>query len=823
MSLRVPACRRRPLFAAVACAAILVAPGATGLLQAGTFLLPDPVTGTGAASRPADPRPVHEAMIARIRVNRVGKGDVAILRDAEGGLLVPAADYAQWGPVPPASAIRRVDGERYVTLAAVDGLESRFDPDTVTLDLVFTAASLPGTRIDLAPPRRSGVVYPADTSLFVNYGLSAVGNTDFGDLRYQVATELGARAGNWLFYNTTDASWGGGEPSNFTRLLTNLQYDDRPNLRRLTLGDFFTPSFDLSGSVPMGGVNFAKLYSMDPNFVRYPTAAFATELALPSTLEVRIDGNLVAQRNVAPGPVSIANLTGVTGARNVTVVVRDPFGREQVLLQPFYFATNAGLAQGLHEYSYSVGFPRRRYGIESDDYADLAAAAFHRFAFTDALTLGVRGQVAADLYNVGSFGTWQHPRLGVFGAGVSVGGRDGTTGPAATLAWSYTGTNLSLGVGARYLSRDFAQLSDLESSVRPHLDSYASASAYSASWGTVYGTYSASTTWEGPQSRLWNLSYTRSVLAGKGLITLGYIRTVEPRQDNRWALGFRYYFDGLTSAVASVGGIGGDLTIAASLERALPQGEGIGYTITAGRGVDGVGATYGRGYVQANAAHTTIGAEYTRTSREDRAPGQSRVFVAGSVGAVEGSWFAARPVQDSFALIRVPGLAGIPVDANGWYVGKTDAKGEVVATNVASYYDNFITFGSRDLPLEYAFETSVAVISPPLRSGTRVEFAVRRQRALTGTLTEQRDGAQAPLEFREITLSRGERTIASFTARRGEFYFEDVEPGRYRLRAMDETACEVDIVVPEAAGAPTDLGGLVCERPSGDAAPAPAR
>ena len=273
------------------------------------------------------------------------------------------------------------------------------------------------------------MIFPDQNSFFFNYGFNASGDEDFNQRQYQFATELAVRRGNWLFYNTTSQQWGSGAQSGFTRLLTNLQLDDRPNLRRWTFGDFFTPGFDLNGSVPLGGASLTKFYSMDPYFVQYPTAAFTTEVAFPSTVQVRIGGNLIAQRQVAPGPVDITNITnGITGGQNVSVVLRDPFGREQTLQQPFFFATNVGLAEGLHEYSYNLGFLRRQYGIESDNYGDLAASAFHRYAFTNQLTLGLRGQATQSLYNLGPFGTYQSP-LGIVGVGASIGGRDGGSGP----------------------------------------------------------------------------------------------------------------------------------------------------------------------------------------------------------------------------------------------------------------------------------------------------------------------------------------------------------------------------------------------------------
>jgi outer membrane usher protein FimD/PapC len=762
-----------------------------------------------ASTQPWAAPPV-ERLIARVFVNTVSRGDLALLRDAKGRFLVPAAEFSSWGLGLTGSLTVQVDGEAFIPLSEIKGLEVRFDAEAVTLHLQLPAAALLGTTIDLLPKRRSGVLYPTDASVFLNYGINAYGDDSFDNLRFQAATELGARLGNWLFYSTTDYQWGDRTASGFTRLLTNAQYDDRPNLRRLAVGDFFTAGFDLSTSVPMGGLSLTKDYSMDPYFIQYPTAAFRTEVAFPSTVQVKVDGNVVDQRQVQPGPVDIRNITSVTGAQNVSVVIRDPFGREQVLQQPFFFATNVGLAEGLHEYSYNVGLLRRGYGIESNDYEDLAFAAFHRYAFTNRLTLGLRGQATADLYNFGPFGTYQFPRLGIIAAGFSLGGRDGNAGYASSAAYSFTGRNLSFNLGTRYFSRDFAQLSDVASSYRQRTTHFVSASLYSPGAGSLTATYSAFDRYDGPQSQIVNLSYTLAALNGRGLFSASYLRTIEPASSYIALLSFRYYLDRLTSAVAAVGVGSGSNTQSVSLQRSIPQGQGIGYDVTAGRvGGDAGSGAFGRGFVQFNAAHAEVGAEYARSSR-DGAPGFSRAFVAGSIGAVGGSAFLARPVQDSFALIRIPELADVPVYANGWYAGKTNAAGEVVATNLSSYYDNFITFGAGELALDYVFASSEKVISPPRRSGTLVGFDVRRMRAVYGVLVGRKNGTTAPLEFRELTLTRGTEVIKGFTARRGEFYVEGVEPGEYLLQLNNGAPCTARLHIPDDAGAMTDVGTLTC-------------
>lgn len=773
----------------------------------------DPVLPRPLQAAPAETHASRVMLIARVLVNTVNKGDLPILRDAQGHTYVPEAEYAKWGLAVTGAARVTIDGEGYVDVSAIPGLDARFDPQTVTLELRVAASALPATTINLGPERRAGVLFPAENSFYFNYGLNATGDDAFGQRQYQFATELAARTGNWLFYNTTSQQWDSGAQDGFTRLLTNFQYDDRPNLRRYTIGDFFTPGFDLNGSVPLGGASLSKFYSMDPYFVQYPTAAFTTEVAFPSTVQVRIDGNLIAQRQVQPGPLDITNVTnGLTGGQNVSVVLRDPFGREQVLQQPFFFATSVGLAQGLHEYSYNVGFLRREYGVESDDYGDLAASAFHRYAFSNQLTLGLRGQATSSLYNVGPFGTWQSP-LGILGVGMSVGGRDGASGPAGSAAYSYTGTNFSVNLGTLYRTRNYAQLSDLVSDFRVRSNQYASGSLYFPQWGTLTATYNGLMSYDGPEAKITNVTYTRSMLAGKGLLALNYIRTLEPQSSYGWLLSFRYFFDATTSLVAAAGGSNNGNTQAVSLQKSVPQGEGVGYELTAGRfDSDAPDAMFGRAFVEINAEHATVGAEYSRASRVEGGPGLSRVFVAGSIGAVGGRLFAGRPVQDSFALVRIPELPQVPVYANGWYVGKTDANGEVVATNIAAYYDNFISFGTRELPLDYVFESAERVISPPMRSGTLVAFAVRKNRAMFGLLVETRDGKSLPLEFRELRLVRGDSVIKGFTARRGEFYVEGVEPGEYQLRQESDPACSARIIVPERTDSMIDLGTIVCVR-----------
>ncbi|MFO1396083.1 MAG: fimbria/pilus outer membrane usher protein [Burkholderiales bacterium] len=754
----------------------------------------------------------YSSLIVRVDVNAVPHGDVLILRDSTGRTLVPASEFATWNLAKLHLPTESVDGETYVVISGAPGLLVRFDPIKVTLSLEAEAGQLPGTSINLAPQRRADVVFPTDNSFFLNYAANVSGDENFNERQYQFATELAIRRENWLLYNTTTQQWGGVQDG-FVRLLTNLQYDDRPNLRRWTIGDFFTPNFDLAGSVPMAGVSLTKYFSMDPYFVQYPTAGFRTEVVFPSTVQVRIDGNVVAQRQVTPGPLDITNITsGITGGQNVSVVLRDAFGREQVLQQPFFFATNYGLAKGLHEYSYNVGALRQQYGIESNEYSSVAASAFHRYAFTDELTLGLRGQASKDVYNIGPFGTYQSPALGIVGAGVSVGGTHGATGGGASVAYSYTNQALSVSIGSLYRSANYGQLSDVVTGMKIRTNTYASGSLFFPQLGSLGATYNDITTYEGPASRTVNTNYTRSFMNGRSLLSLNFLRTLVPGNSYTWLLSFRYFFDPTTSVAAAIGGSNDGNTQALSLQKSIPEGVGVGYDFVAGHFAgDAPDGLFGRAFVQANAEHFIAGGEYARANNSQGGSNRSQLFFAGSLTAVDGHFFAARPVTDSFALVRVPELKDVPVYANGWYVGQTNAEGEVVATNIASYYDNFISFRAGDLPLDYIYPRSDRVISPALRSGTLVAFDVRKNHAIFGSLVTVLDGKQQPLEFREFTLRGKGAPLAGFTARRGEFYVEGLVPGDYTLEIAANPACSVSLPVPAEGEGVVNLGTLVCQ------------
>jgi outer membrane usher protein FimD/PapC len=783
--------------------------------------LPEPASPKSPlTARDVEVSPPLEAIIVAVGLNGVARGTVPILRDDKKRLFIQVTDFRSWGLALPAGAVIRLQGIDHVALDRVPELQARFDERHIALELTVAAETLPKNTIDLRW-RYPDALRPVQPSAFFNYALSVVGDESFRSSRTQITTEAGGRLGDTLLY--TSGTYADQAASRgYTRLDTNMTYDQRDSLQRLIAGDFFTPTRELSASVPMGGLSFSKYYSMDPFFIQYPTLNLNTTATLPSQVEVRIDGNVVARQQVQPGPVDIVNITGYAGARNVQVVVRDAFGREQAIQQPFYF-TDFALKQGLQDYSYNLGLLRENYGIESNDYGPLAFSGYHRYGFTDNLTLGLRGEARQGMVNAGPIGTVLLPRAGIVGAGASVSSGEGETGYAGAFFYSFVAPKYSFNASARHFGDDY-RLLPTGTPLPTRNFATASISYTPATWGTISTSFTVTEPRNLESLNAWNVGYIASFLGGRGILTFSYTKNWGLVDDWIGSVVFRYMFDRDYSAVASATRAGSNKSSAISFEKTVPRGEGFGFSIGPGWAESQVGSTtLANAFGQYNGRYASVLGRYQGSSNDRVNRGLAEVSVASGIGYVQDRLFVSRPLTDSFAIVKVGDVPDIPVTANGQPMGTTDERGEVVVSPMISFYDNYVNFDRRAVPLDYVFNSSELVISPAFRSGAYIAFDVKRNRAVVGRLEHDVEGRRVPIEFRELKVTRagvdkrswealyGPRYfIQSFTARGGEFYIEQLDPGEWMLEVEKDPACVATIRVPETDAALTELGAVLC-------------
>lgn len=635
-------------------------------------------------------------------VNEVDKGEVMVLvRGTD--VLMGAADLEQAGVRGAQGGRREVhDGQAWVSLASLaPTVTYRLDENRLAL-LLRAAPELLGTTtvLDLQPGAPPGLTFRSDPAAFLNYGASTV-NLD----RFTAAAELGVSMGGGLFLITVTRN----ENGDVVRGLTSLTIDDRERLLRWIVGDYSANAGGLGGSVILGGLSFAREFSINPYLVTFPTVGLAGTVSTPSTADIFVNGHLVRSEALAPGSFELRNLPVYAGAGTARVIVRDAFGREQELVSPYYF-TIAILAHGVHEFSYNLGFRRDDVAADSGDYHRLSFLARHRYGVTDRLTVGGRLEADPNLVSGGGSLTARLP-LGEIELAAAGSQKDDRSGGAASLGYSHVGRPLSLGGVLRAQSDHYATLSLPARADRATLEAQAFVGVQLGPRANVTAQYSyADFRDRGVEERVALLASIRLTDRANLFLSGAHSRSRLFGETNEGFAGVSYFLGAATTASASWEQHGRQGLGTVEVQKSLPVGTGFGYRV---RGVANEDVQQGLANVQYQGPWGRYEADYENTNGHDVVSAS----VAGGIMAIGGSVSATRPIYDSFGLIRVPGLADVRGYVNNQEIGVTDPRGDLPVPNLLAYYGNRIAIADTDVPLTHSVAATERTVSPGLRGG----------------------------------------------------------------------------------------------------------
>ena len=751
-----------------------------------------------------------ETLVVQISLNAQDKGQFFVSA-LDGDFLVRTTELKAIGLAGVRGRTQTIDGEEMIALKSIDGMSVRFDEKALVLELSVDPRLLPVSTVDFAAGRGQKVFYPKNPSAFFNYDVSYGGGNAGQRDAFGAASELGARMGDFLFLSDS-TYYGSSADHRFVRLMTSLIHDNRDTLVRTVIGDFVVGSGDLFSQVNMGGVSYSKLYSMDPYFVRYPQQNLTGVLRTPSEVDVYIDGQRIRTLQLPPGEFNLRDVTQATGLRNVQLVIRDAFGREQKINAPFY-STDVPLKAGLQEFSYNLGALRDMYGVESNDYGPLAFAAFHRYGVTDTLTLGIHGEGKSGLYNAGPTASIVLGAAGLLNLSAAVSGDGGHTGIAALGSYTYVGTHFNAGLLIRKQSRDYAQLVQSGTQDRDY-EIGATAGYTDPVVGAISAGYSTVRTYGGARDRnSASLSYGRTLFGGRASVFVTVMNTWGQEKATNVFAGVTYNFDADYGLSGRYERFHGNTTEALQFQKAQPTGDGLGYTIAAERASSPEGtATRFLPSFQYNSPWGILRGSALQQNDSNGSHQSYALSAAGGIAWVGGAFIVGRPVTDAFGVVKVDDLEGVRVYANNQEIGRTDANGRVLLPSLASFIDNQISINTANVPLEFSFPESMRVVSPPYRGGAVIDFHAKRLRAVTGTLKIALGGDVKPAEFYQVSLMVDGKSFTFPTGRGGEYYVEDLKPGRYAARlAANGHACSFDLVVPESDAPITELPPIVCE------------
>jgi outer membrane usher protein len=100
--------------------------------------------------------------------------------------------------------------------------------------------------------------------------------------------------------------------------------------------------------------------------------------------------------------------------------------------------------------------------------------------------------------------------------------------------------------------------------------------------------------------------------------------------------------------------------------------------------------------------------------------------LSGGATYMAGELRAARTVNDSFATVEVADIPNVTVYFENQPVATTDANGIAVVRDLRSYDVNRLSVDPQQLPLDAQLATGQVQVVPPYRSGTLVQFPVKR-------------------------------------------------------------------------------------------------
>lgn len=711
-----------------------------------------------------------ELMVIQIDVNGVTRGEFFVEREGP-EFLLPVTDIPALGLLIVPQATTTIADISYFSLKDFADISSSFDENQLTLALTAPPQYLPASILDLSRQQHKQVLRPLEKSAFVNYRLDFENDSRADDSSIGLTSEVGWRRRNLLIlsgqrYETSN------KESRFSRQMSSATWEWRDELRRLIVGDAIAPPGLLVPSLRLGGVTVSRNYDLDPTFIQYPTFDYAGSIAGPGEVDIYQNGLKLRTEKLPPGPFQLANLTGAPGYGDIELVLRDQFGRETRLSSPYYLSDQL-LKPGLQEYNYSAGLLRDGYSTKEDRYTTAVLLGRHRYGWSRRLTVGYSLQAGDGLLMLSPQLDLLAGTAGIvsLAAGGSTGSQGG--GGSGLLRYGFNRRPFSTSFEYQFFSESWQTLSET---------TRAGATLQQQIRGTIgWGNLTAgSLTINAAQRKFYNGSPQTSLGAMYSRRLFDKVNCNFFLQQTRNENSDLSAFAILSYAPSNHPQVALRLEAqkktssqAIDVQQNAPAGAGYGYLATAGhRNGKSDSATF---LETSGEHHSRYLNTWGRGSFEAGKTGSAMALSLATAGAltwVGGHFEPSRPVEDSFALVRVGTLPEVKVYRNGEEVGRTDENGLALIPGLSSYYDNRISIDDTDIPIDQRLSKVEYYLSPPARSGSCVDFDVVRSQPITGHLYLRRKQDLSPVEYREVEVmnAAGQRLTIP-TGRGGEFYF----------------------------------------------------
>lgn len=448
--------------------------------------------------------------------------------------------------------LQKLKGER-INLKEIPEIKFEFGDSMDVLRLMIPADWFEETVLkkdQAASTRYPGAkaIHQEPFSGYLNYQFQGSFSDTHGLDSMNIPMEVGANWGQWFAFSSFAAGVDGTAFGSvkFNRYLTNLIWDDPPNFRSLTLGDFSPPIQPLMGSSNLGGISWGTKFNVDRTFRAYPDLDLETMIESFTHAELISNGQKIKEWDLSPGPVLFSDI-GQYAGYDALLLLTDAYGRQRTVAIPA-FTSNQLLKAGLHEYNYSFGL-QRDLMQSSLNYGRPLLSGFHRYGFNNNFTAGLalasdgKKAVFSPSANLALFANHKFNLTAAVEAG-----DNGThyAGLASYLfrweqfygytSFNYFGRNYNSGFNFKPVSNG------IDNSIPQSYQLNASLGYSDSTIGNVVFNYSGTVEERNKPRNFVSLAYQKQILSGLN-ISLSARTSIDNKNDYSFLLTLRYYPD----------------------------------------------------------------------------------------------------------------------------------------------------------------------------------------------------------------------------------------------------------------------------------------
>ncbi|MEI7200203.1 fimbrial biogenesis outer membrane usher protein [Pectobacterium parvum] len=691
-----------------------------------------------------------------------------------------------------------------VNISALQEVTVDYDQAIQQLKLTVPMHWLPEQSVDGGGQDMARFNARSSPGLLFNYNLyytSPHGNSDslssWMEQRFFSPYGTLSNTGIYSFASSNSTS----QQDGYQRFDTYWRYNDNERMITYQVGDLISNSLTWSNSVRMGGLRVARNFGLRPDIVTYPMLQYTGTAAVPSTLDLFINGYKANSTSLNAGPFTLTNTPYLNGAGEATVITTDAQGRQVSTTLPFY-VSNALLREGLSDFDLSVGMLRQDYGVQNNSYTDdPAISGIYRYGLTNKLTVSTHGEALQDLYLLGAGVDFTIGRWGTLSSSYSQSEKE-ATGHQYTTGYSYYSSAFGLSVQHAKRSEKYRDLTVVLTEGRLSRETY-QATLSSQLFGEGNGSFGVGyfdiRAYDSTRTRLLNLSFSRQIWQDNSI----YLAFNKALGENGYSAQLQFVMPFGRNGSINAGvqrDSNGDYSPRVGVNRTAPTEGGLGWNAAYGAGKNPYhqGSLNWRG-PYAMLAGGTYGNEGDTTQWGE---------LSGSLIYMNGGVFPSNRINDAFIVVDTEGYPDVPVKYENQLVGKTNKRGHLLVPWVVSNYPAKLEIDTLQLPANVTTPQVESRVSVKEGSGTIVKFPVHVVRAANIKLRNT-DGNPLIIGTWITDEISGNTTISGYD---GLAYFANLgTANRLRFEQEDGRLCRVEFSLPESQAVMATIGPLICQ------------